>query len=312
MIDDNQLHVVLGTGPLGLAVARNLASRDSRVRVVNRAGTAAVPPGVEAVAGDVAQPAEAIRVCQGADVIYHCANPPYHKWPELHPPLMDAIIEGASSANAKLIFGDNLYAYGPLEGPLTEDVPNRAMGPNGQTRAAIAETLLRAHENGRLRAAIGRGSDFFGPHVHQSAAGDRVFANALRGKPAQVLGDPDLPHTVTYIDDFARALITLGERDQAFGQVWHVPNDETVTTRRFVETVFAAVGGEPALRVTPKWLMTIAGMFSPTIRALAEQRYQTERPWVVDSSKFERAFGWTATPLAEAVSVTAAWGKSPQ
>jgi nucleoside-diphosphate-sugar epimerase len=310
MIDDNRLHVVLGTGPLGLAVVRSLASRNDRVRVVNRGGTADLPAGVEAISADVEKPAEAIRVCQGAAVIYHCANPPYHKWPELHPPLMDAIIEGASSANAKLVFGDNLYAYGPVDGPLTEAVLNRAMGPNGKTRAAISETLMRAHESGRLRAAIGRGSDFFGPHVHQSAAGDRVFANALRGRPAQVLGDPDLPHTVTFIDDFARALITLGDRDEALGQIWHVPNDETVTMRRFVESVFAAVGGEPALKATPRWMMTMAGIFSPTIRALAEQRYQTERPWVVDSSKFERAFGWTATRLTEAVSITAGWWKS--
>jgi nucleoside-diphosphate-sugar epimerase len=269
-----------------------------------------VPPGVEAMSADVAEPTEAIRVCQGAAIVYHCANPPYHKWPELHPPLMDSIIEGVFSASAKLIFGDNLYAYGPVDRPLTEAAPNRATGPNGKTRAAIAETLMRAHESGRLRAAIGRGSDFFGPQVHQSAAGDRVFSNALHGKPAQVLGDPDLPHTVTYIDDFARALITLGVREEALGQIWHVPNDETVTMRHFVATVFAAVGGEPGLKATPRWMMTMAGVFSPTIRALAEQRYQTERPWVVDSSKFERVFGWTATPLAEAVSVTAGWWKS--
>ena len=116
MTDNEGLAVVLGTGPLGLAVARSLVDRGRRVRVVNRGGRADTSAIVEVVAAEVANPAEAIRACRGAAVVYHCANPPYHRWSELHPPLMDAIIQGAASANAKLIFGDNLYAYGPVEG----------------------------------------------------------------------------------------------------------------------------------------------------------------------------------------------------
>ncbi|MGH9248268.1 MAG: NAD-dependent epimerase/dehydratase family protein [Acidimicrobiales bacterium] len=210
MNEQKRLHVVLGTGPLGLAVARHLAARGDRVRVANRGGRADLPEGVEVVAANVAEAGGARRACDGAAVIYHCANPPYARWPELHPPLMRAIIEGSSSAGATLVFGDNLYAYGPVDGPLTEDLPYRAQGPNGRTRARIADDLMAAHEDGRVRASIGRGSDFFGPHAHQSTAGDRVFARAVAGKPAQVLGDPDAAHTVTYLEDFARALVTWG------------------------------------------------------------------------------------------------------
>jgi nucleoside-diphosphate-sugar epimerase len=101
------------------------------------------------------------------------------------------------------VFGDNLYAYGPVDGPLAEDLPSRATGPNGRTRARIAQTLMRAHEAGRIRATIGRASDFFGSHARMSTVGDRVFARALERKAAQVRGDPDVPHTVTYIEDFA-------------------------------------------------------------------------------------------------------------
>lgn len=307
MNEQGSPNVVLGAGPLGLAVARYLAGRGERVRVVNRSGRAHVPGGVEVFAADVAEASEAKRGCHGAAVVYHCANPPYARWPELHPPLMESIIEGASSAGAKLIFGDNLYAYGPVDGPITEDLPHRAQGPNGRTRALISEALMAAHEAGRVRAAIGRGSDFFGPHAHESTVGDRVFARALAGKPAQVLGDPDVPHTLTYIDDFARALVTLGERDEALGGVWHVPNDETVTMRRFVEMFFSAVGQPPRLRVAPRWGLALAGLFNPTIRAVREQLYQSERPWIVDSSRFEAAFGWRATPLREAIRSTVAW-----
>jgi nucleoside-diphosphate-sugar epimerase len=306
-IDDRKLHVVLGAGPLGLAVARHLASRGDRVRAAARSARADLPEGVEVVGVDLAVEADAKRACEGATVVYHCVNPPYAKWPELHPPIMGAIIEGAATAGARLVFGDNLYAYGPVDGPLTEDLPQLARGPNGRVRAQIAETLLRAHKTGRIRAAIGRASSFFGPHAHESTVGDRVFARAVIGKAAQVLGDPDLPHTVTYIEDFGRALVTLGERDEALGGVWHVPNAEAVTLRRFVQMVFESAGHPFRLRTAPRWGIAMAGLFNPTMRAVKEQLYQSERPWVVDSTKFERTFGWTATPLREAVAATVAW-----
>ena len=309
MNEPERLHVVLGTGPLGLAVTRHLAARGERVRAVNRSGRSELPAGVEILAANVADAAEATRACEGAAVVYHCVNPPYARWPELHPPLMKAVIEGAASAGSTLIFGDNLYAYGPVDGPLTEDLPHRARGANGRTRAQIADDLMEAHQDGRVRAAIGRASDFFGPHAHRSTVGDGVFARALAGKPARVLGDPDVPHTVTYIEDFGKALATLGEREDALGGVWHVPNAESVTMRRFVELTFAEVGEQPRLRTAPSWGLALAGLFSPTVRAVREQLYQSERAWVVDSGKFERTFGWKATPLPLAIEATAAWFK---
>jgi len=169
---------------------------------------------------------------------------------------------------------------------------------------------MRAHESRRIQATIGRGSDFFGPDAHLSTVGDRVFARAIAGKPAQVLGNPDAPHTVTHIDDFGRALVTLGERDEALGQVWHVPNAETVTMRRFVQMAFEAAGRSPRLRAAPRLGIAMAALFDPTLRAVREQLYQSERPWMVESSKFERAFGWSATPLPDAVAATVAWFRS--
>ena len=302
-----KLHVVLGAGPLGLAVIRHLVARGERVRAAVRGRRSDLPEGVEVVGADLAVAADAKRACEGAAVVYHCVNPPYAKWPDLHPPLMDAAIEAAAATGARLVFGDNLYAYGPVDGPLTEDLPYRPGGPNGRVRAQIAETLMRAHGSGRIQATIGRGSDFFGPYAHVSTVGDRVFAKAIQGKAAQVLGNPEVPHTVTYIEDFGRALVTLGEHHEALGEVWHVPNAETVTMRRFVEMVFEASGHAARLRAAPRWGIALAALFNPTMRAVKEQLFQSERPWVVDSSRFERAFGWTATPLPDAVAATVAW-----
>jgi nucleoside-diphosphate-sugar epimerase len=160
---------------------------------------------------------------------------------------------------------------------------------------------------GRVRATIGRASDFYGPFARQSTAGERIFGRALRGQPAQVLGDPDLPHTYTFIDDFAGALVTLGERDEAVGRVWHVPSAETVTTRQFVQMVFDEAGTPMRLSMAPEWAISTLARFNPTLRAVKEQAYQRTSPWVVDHTAFAQAFGARPTPHREAIRQTLRW-----
>jgi nucleoside-diphosphate-sugar epimerase len=303
----NESHIVFGTGPLGTAVARELLSRGRRVRLVNRSGRADVPTGAELVKGDAADPAGARQLCEGAAVVYHCASPAYTEWPEKFPPLTNGIIEGAAAAGAKLVYGDNLYMYGPVSGLLTEELPNRATGPKGRTRALMAEKLMAAHQSGKVRAAIGRASNFYGPGVRDSVVGEGVFAAALAGKAAEALGNLDAPHTYTFINDFAKGLVTLGEREEALGQIWHVPSAETLTTRRFIEMVFEEAGTEPKFRVAPRLIVTIFGLFKPMMRELKEVLYEFERPFVVDHGKYERAFGNHATPHREAIRQTLGW-----
>jgi nucleoside-diphosphate-sugar epimerase len=309
MSDSSELHVIFGTGPLGLAVMRALRSCGKRIRMVNRSGKAAVPTNdtVEVVSGDAANPTSTRLVCQSATVVYHCGQPPYADWPTQAPPMMAGIIEGAAAAGAKLVYGDNLYMYGPVSVPLTEDLPYRATSPNGRTRAHLATTLLEAHTMGKVRATIGRGSDFFGPYVRQSTVGDRVFAAALAGKAAQVLGNPDTLHTYIFIDDFAKGLVTLGERAEALGQVWHVPSAETVTTRQFVQMVYEEAGTPMRLSVAPQLAIAVLALFNPTIRAVKEVLYQSEQPFVVDHSKYAAAFGSDTTPHREAIRETLNW-----
>jgi nucleoside-diphosphate-sugar epimerase len=302
--------VIFGTGPLGLAVARHLAAAGKQVRLVNRSGNAPAPQGADVVAADATDLAASRRVCEGAAVVYHCATGAYGRWAQFLPPLMNGIIEGASAAGAKLVYADNLYAYGLVDGPITEDLPYRPIGPNTRVRADVANTLMSAHAAGRARATIGRASDFYGPYARQSTAGDAIFARVLAGKGAQVLGDVDTPHTYTFIDDFAAGLVTLAEHDQALGEVWHVPSAETVTTRRFIEMVFAKLQRPSRLQPAPKLAITLLALFVPPMAAVKETNYQREHPWVVDHSKFSRAFGSTPTPHAQAISWTLDWFRS--
>jgi len=144
-------HVVLGAaGGTGSAVVRDLVARGLRVRAVTRGGTGDVPDGVEQVAADVGTTEGARRACEGATVVYHCAQPGYTKWPELFPPLTHAVLDGAAAAGAKLVFADNLYVYGPPDGPMTEQTPQRAQGKKGRTRVEMADAVLGAHADGRL------------------------------------------------------------------------------------------------------------------------------------------------------------------
>jgi nucleoside-diphosphate-sugar epimerase len=301
------IHIVVGLGPVGRAVVGELVGRGLPVRAVARHGVAGLPPGVECVEADVTEPAAALRALAGAAVVYHAASAPYHRWPALLPPLMRGVIGGAAAVGARIVYADNLYAYGLVEGPLTEDLPARATGPNGQVRARLAAELMEADAEGTVRATIGRASDYYGPWARLSTAGEGLFVPAMHGKAAQVLGDPDAPHTFTYLGDFARGLVTLGTRDEADGQVWHLPSAETLTTRRFIDLVYEAAANPTRLRLMPSALLSLMALVSPMLKAVKEQQYQRERSWVVDHARFATAFGVEVTPHREAIAATLAW-----
>jgi nucleoside-diphosphate-sugar epimerase len=226
----------------------------------------------------------------------------------LFPPLQAGVLEGAASAEAKLIAMENLYMYGLTAGrPLTEDLPHAPNTRKGAVRARMSEELMEAHKSGRVRVAIGRASDFFGPRVLASAAGEQVFGRAVQGKSAQLAGDPDQPHTYTYVPDVGRGLAILGEHEEALGRAWHLPNPETLTTRQFVEAIFEEVGKPARIQAAPKILLRAMGLFNPGMREMIEMLYEFEEPFVVDDSRFERAFGEQATPLREAIRETVRW-----
>ena len=188
-------HVVFGaTGAIGGAVVGELARAGRQVRAVSRSGQA--PDGAQGMAADASDQAQAAPAAAGAFVIYHCASPPDTQWPELFPILTGSILGAAESSGAKLVFADNLYAYGPVDGPLREDLPAAARGPKGRIRAEMAADLLAAHREGRARVVIGRASDYYGPHGTGSTAGQTVFGRILAGKKPQWTGRLDQPHTV--------------------------------------------------------------------------------------------------------------------
>ncbi len=197
MIPHDELHVVFGTGPVGLAVMRELHAQGKRVRLVNRSGTAVIPESVEVVKGNAADSASTRQVCQGASVVYNCVNAPYTDWASLLPPMHTAIIQGAAAVDAKLVVTENLYMYGPVSGSITEALPFNPTTRKGRVRAKMAEELMAAHRTGIVRATSGRASDFYGPGAgSQGIFGDRIIPPLLASKSVSVVDKLDVPHPI--------------------------------------------------------------------------------------------------------------------
>ena len=308
-VDDHRLHVVFGAGQVGRVLGAVLARRGVTVRVVSRRRPAGLADGIGWRAADATDADAASDAAKGAAVIYQCLNAPYSQWPELFPPLQRGALTASERTGALLVSLENLYGYGPTGGrPMTEDLPLAATTVKGRTRAAMTAELLAAADAGRVRVAIGRASDFFGAGVTQgSTLGERVFGNALAGRRADFIGNPDLPHTYSYVPDIAAGLATLGTDARAVGQVWHLPGPQTVTTRALLDLVAGQVGHPVGVRSVPKLALRALGLINPMLRGLAETSYQFDEPFVLDTSKYESAFGAAGTPLAGAIAATVAW-----
>jgi nucleoside-diphosphate-sugar epimerase len=302
-------HVVVGAGPVGSAVAIRLAAQGEQVRVITRSGRGPAADGIENTAADAAEPGRLTALAKGAMVLYNCASPAYHRWPQDWPPLAASLLSAAERTGAVLVTMSNLYGYGPTAGPMTEQAPQAATGPKGNTRAAVWAQALAAHQAGRVRVTEARASDFFGPGVRgQSPIGQRSVPRLLAGHAVAVLGDPDTPHSWTYVPDIAAALVVLGADPRAWGRPWHVPTGAPLTQRE-IFTLLARIAGAPAPRLRPirPWLLRAGGLLVPSLRELGEVTYQFTRPFVMDSSAFQHTFGAAPTPPGQALSATLTW-----
>jgi nucleoside-diphosphate-sugar epimerase len=303
-------HVILGTGAIGRAIMEELLKRGESVRIVNQSGKMAeVPAGVEVTASDLYDPAKVKEVTRGAKAVYHTARPEYYEWPEKFPALQKSILDGLAGSGAKLVIAENLYMYGAMNGaPMAEDLPHNTHTRKGKIRSEISQAAFAAHSDGRLCVTAGRGSNYFGPWGLPSTMGERVFYPLLQGKAAQLIGRVDLPHTLTYLADFGKALVILGERPEADGQAWHVPNDMPEITQGDMVRMFAEQAGvEPKMSSMGKLMLRMGGLFIPEAKESVEMMYEFDRPFIVDSSKFEQTFGMRATPMLEAIKETVKW-----
>jgi nucleoside-diphosphate-sugar epimerase len=305
------LHVILGKGPVGSTLTDRLVADGHDVRVLSRSGGRSTDR-VEHLAVDASDAVALTAVARGAEVLYNCANPAYHRWVQEWPPMADALLDAAESSGAVLVTTGNLYVYGPVDRPLTEDLPLAATGAKGRVRVGMWEAASARHRAGTVRVTEARGSDFVGPRVVANGyLGERAVPRLLSGRAVQHIASPDQPHSWTAVDDVARTLQVLGADERAWGRAWHVPTAPPVTYRAAVHGLCRAAG-VPPVRVTqlPHAVLLAAGLLSPQLRELEETRYQFTRPYVLDSSATTQAFGLEPTPWERTLADTVSWWRS--
>ncbi len=300
-------HLIVGAGPIGRHVAALLADRGSRVTVVSRSGRSTGIDGVEHFALDASDADALARAAEGADYLYNCANPAdYTQWERVWPPLAASLLSAAEHSGAVYAITGTLYPYGPVDVPISEDLPEAATDHKGRLRARMWAEARAAHDAGRIRAVEIRGSDYMGRGVGGNGHISRLVPDAVRGKRALMMGRTDLPHTFTDVHDAARTLVAAAEDPGAHGRVWHVPSNPPVAQAQALTDVLASVGKPPVKISSLRGAgLAAAALAVPFMREMREIIYQWERPYVLDDSAARARFGIAPTPWEEVCRRTA-------
>ncbi len=310
MTTHTNTHVVLGaSGAAGSAILTALVDGGFDARGVNRSGPGpAAPDGVDWRTAD-ATSAESLRgALQGADVIHMAAQPPYHRWPQEFPAMMQRVVDAAVAAGARrLVMVDNLYAYGPGASPMTEASPQAATDAKGRTRAAMADALLAVHHEGRIEVVIGRASDYFGPNADNSGITALAIEPAAGRGKLRWMGSMDAPHSCAYMPDVARAFVALGSAPDTAGRIWHLPHAPAVTGADFLALVNASLPEPRATALVSRRMLRLAAPFHRISRESLPLAYQWTEPFLVDDSAFRARFPeFASTPMPQAVAATVA------
>ncbi|MFD0481469.1 NAD-dependent epimerase/dehydratase family protein [Kineococcus sp. GCM10028916] len=306
-------HVVLGgNGVVGRETLRALVAAGHTPTSVGRHPTRV--DGVVPLVADLLDHDDVHRALRGADVAYLVAGLPYSSrvWARQWPVILDNVAAVAAEQGTHLVYLDNVYAYGPVDGPMTEDTPVRPGSRKGRVRAAALDLLARAAARG-VDVTIGRSADFYGPGATTSVFNGFVLDKVAAGRRSTWLYDADQPHSLTYTPDIGRALTVLGTDDRARGRTWHLPTAPALTGRQYVRTAVDVAAGTTApadvpLGVMSSTTMRIGALFSTAARETLELSYQYRAPYVFDSTAYETTFGVSPTPVVDGItaSLTAA------
>jgi nucleoside-diphosphate-sugar epimerase len=311
------MKTILGTGQLGLAIMQLLLDKnpDEKILLVNRTGklNIPIPQNVQVTAADVTSKTAMKVIACRSDLIFSCTDMPYNKWAAFYPATATALAYALTETNARLVFADNLYSYGNVSGKeMNELLTHTAKTKKGKIRAGVINTLLYSGHEFSNRVAIVKAADFIGPRIHKGIFGTDFLHNVYTGKTVRLFGNIDLPHTFTYIKDFATAMINVGTASDTFGQIWHVPNAPALSPDKWVHLFEVIANKKIKKSVTPKFVIRIAGLFNSFINELYEMAYQFEYPYLVNHDKYVSRFGNHSTYPSDIVKETVEWYLSTQ
>jgi nucleoside-diphosphate-sugar epimerase len=308
------MKVILGTGQLGLAVMDVLLQDNPRkeILLVNRSGKLPVTlaSNVQVMAADVTDKHALVCIARDAEIIFSCTDVPYNQWADFYPACSKALAYALSKSNARLVFADNLYSYGNVKGErMYESMHHNASTKKGMIRASVIDVLL-VERIFNDRVAFVKAADFIGPKIYKGIFGVDFLHKLYQHKTIDLFGKPALPHTFTYIKDFARAMVNVSNAADAFGQLWHVPNAPAINSYEWVKLFETETGIKAKVRIMPRFALQIAGMFNSFVKELQELAYQFEYPYLVGHARYESRFGDHSTPHRIIVKETVEWYKT--
>jgi len=298
---------ILGAGgPVGNGLAKILAARNTPFRLVGRNPKPVA--GAVLLAADLSDQEQTVRAVAGSSVVHLLVGLKYDLgvWQELWPRIMANTIEACKRAQARLIFFDNVYMYGKVDGPMTEKTPYAPYSKKGEVRAKIATALMNEVKAGGLNALIARSADFYGPDTPNGVPNVLVFEAFAKGSKASWLANAAVAHSLTFTPDAARGVAMLAERESAWNQVWHLPTaPDPPTGKEFIAMAAKEFGVAPKYRVLTRPMLRVAGWFNPLVRESYEMLYQSDTRYLFDSTKFAKEFGFAGTPYPEGVRIAA-------
>ncbi|WP_295122381.1 NAD-dependent epimerase/dehydratase family protein [uncultured Chitinophaga sp.] len=303
------MQTILGAnGVIGKELSKALVPYTSAIRQVSRKPQK-VNATDEVFAADLTDYQQTLKAVEGSSVTYLTVGLRYHykTWQRLWPLIVQNVINACKISGSKLVFFDNVYMYGKVDGWMTEETPYRPASKKGKIRTMIAQTLHDEMQRGALPVIIARAADFYGPGAENSIPNILVLNNLNKGAKPQWMGDSNTRHSFTYTPDACRAVALLGNTPSAYNQVWHLPTDKNALTgKEFIRAACEIYGKETKFSVLPTWMLRLAGLFKAEMGELVEMMYQYDYDYLFDSSKFENAFQFKPTTYQEGLRATAA------
>jgi len=298
------MQTILGSsGVIGNELAKSLTQYTNKIRLVSR-HPQKVNPTDELFTANLLKAEEVIKAVEGSEIVYLTVGIQYKLslWKQQWPLIMKNVIEACKQYNSKLVFFDNVYVYGRVNGWMKEDTPIKPISRKGEVRKQVTEMLMKEVENGNLKAIIARAADFYGPNTPLSFVTVTVFENFKKGKKAMWFIDAEKKHSFTYTPDAGKATAMLGNTDTAYNQIWHLPTSKNVLTgKEFIELTAKAFGVKPSFTVLKKWMVQMVGLFNSNVRESVEMLYQNDSDYLFDSTKFEKAFNFRRTSYEEGI-----------
>jgi nucleoside-diphosphate-sugar epimerase len=311
------MKTILGTGQLGLTLMEVLLKNNPNeaILLVNKKGVleTPLPTNVQIIAADVTNKKDMEEIARKSEVIFSCTDVPYQMWGAFYPVTATALAYALSKTNAKLVFADNLYSYGnALGAEMNEEMPHKAKTKKGFIRASVIHILLKSDKDVSKKVAFVKASDFIGPRIYKGVFGIAFLDKLYNHKTIILSGNIALPHTFTYINDFAKAMINVGNAPDTFGEIWHVPNAPTLNLKQWIRLFEEKANKKAKVLMLPKSIVWIAGLFNSFIKELYELAYQYEYPYLVNHNKYVNRFGNHSTSPQSIVTETIEWYESRQ